>query len=131
MVKLVLVDRHELVRDCMRSRLENLADISVLHDAPHLDDLLRVLPDVEPDVAILNSPYPFTSACETFLRIREVRPDVKIVVLGSNEEATFARQLLRGGADSYVLTKAHFSDRIDAIEAVMDDRVYVSPDIAR
>ena len=130
MIRVVLVDDHTMVRNCLRVGLGVSDTIEVLDEAGSAAELFQKLRAQQPDVIILDVVLPDASGIALIPRIRAVCPKVKILILTMHGHPRFARHALESGADGYVFKGASLEALLCAIDTVADNRPYVSPDIA-
>src|SRR5690349_13463469 len=82
-IELLLVDDHEMVRECLRSHLERQHRLKVLGEAAHGDDALHKIKILQPDVVLLDVDMPTAIAFSTLERIQRDWPELKVVVITS------------------------------------------------
>jgi DNA-binding NarL/FixJ family response regulator len=110
-----LLDDHEVVRKGLRALLEACDDIDVVGEADTVADALIRIPDVQPDVAILDVRLPDGSGVEVCRDVRSTSPDIACVMLTSyaDDEALIAS--IMAGAAGYVLKQVGSLDLLDTI----------------
>ncbi len=110
-----LLDDHEVVRKGLRALLEACDDIDVVGEADTVAEALIRIPEVQPDVAILDVRLPDGSGVEVCRDVRSTSPDIACVMLTSyaDDEALIASIL--AGAAGYVLKQVGSLDLLDTI----------------
>ena len=110
-----LLDDHEVVRTGLRALLEACDDIDVVGEADTVAEALIRIPEVQPDVAILDVRLPDGSGVEVCRDVRSASPDIACVMLTSyaDDEALIASIL--AGAAGYVLKQVGSLDLLDTI----------------
>jgi len=110
-----LLDDHEVVRTGLRALLEACDDIDVVGEADTVAEALIRIPEVQPDVAILDVRLPDGSGVEVCRDVRSTSPDIACVMLTSyaDDEALIASIL--AGAAGYVLKQVGSLDLLDTI----------------
>ena len=131
MIRVVLVDDHELVRSGFCLILSGQPDIEVVGEASNAEDGLRLLRAVKPDVALVDVHMPGMSGIELTERVQRADLPTRIVILTVVQDAQFPRRLLQSGALGY-LTKGCASDElVQAVRAVAKGNRYLDATIAR
>ena len=130
MIRVVLADDHQVVRQGLRVLLEAAEDIVVVgeaHDGAAAVDLVKKL---TPDVIVLDIGMPDMNGIQASAHIRAHSAATQVVILSMYEDETLARQALRQGARAYVLKRAPAAELLMAIRAVSRGEAYLSPAIA-
>ncbi|HEX5960200.1 MAG TPA: response regulator transcription factor [Rhodanobacteraceae bacterium] len=131
MIRIVLVDDHELVRSGFCLILSGQPDIEVVGEASNAEDGLRLIRAVTPDVALVDVHMPGMSGIELTERVQRAGVQTHIVILTVVQDAQFPRRLLQSGALGY-LTKGCASDELlQAVRTVAQGRRYLDATIAR
>ena len=131
MIRIVLVDDHELVRAGFRLILSGQSDIEVVGEAGSAEDGLRLIRAQKPDVALIDVHMPGMSGIELTERVRRADLATHIIILTVVDDARFPRRLLQSGALGY-LTKACPADELlTAVRNVAQGRRYLDATIAR
>ncbi|KGI78331.1 histidine kinase [Oleiagrimonas soli] len=130
-IKVVLVDDHELVRTGFRMILQQQSDMAVVGEASTAEDGLRLLRAERPDVALVDVHMPGMSGVEMTERVVRAKLPTRIVVLTVVEDVRFPRRLLEVGALGY-LTKGCSSDElVAAVRQVALGKRYLAPGVAQ
>lgn len=127
MIRLLLVDDHEIVRRGLRELLESHDDLSVVAQAGSLSEALDI--DLEAvDVAVLDVRLPDGSGVDLCRSLHERRPDLACLMLTSfpDNEAVIASVL--AGARGYVLKNVRGDDLVNAIRRVANGEMLLSTD---
>lgn len=131
MIRVVLVDDHELVRAGFRMILSGQSDIEVIGEAGNAEDGLRLIRAQQPDVALVDVHMPGMSGIELTERVHRAELPTRIVILTVVDDARFPRRLLQTGALGY-LTKACPADElVTAVRMVAQGRRYLDAIVAR
>jgi two-component system, NarL family, response regulator DevR len=117
-IRVFLLDDHEVVRRGVADLLEASGDIEVVGESASAAEAIRRIPAVRPDVAILDARLPDGSGIDVCREIRSVDPSIKGLILTSYEddEALFAA--IMAGAAGYVLKQIRGTDLVDAVRRV-------------
>ena len=131
MIKVLLVDDHELVRTGIRRILEEAADIEVIGEASSGDDALKSARKKEPNVVLMDVNMPGMGGIEATRRIVRLLPDVKVIALTVLDNDPFPAQLNEAGARGYLTKGCPASEMLDAIRMVYRGQHYVASSVAR
>ena len=117
-ISIVLADDHPLLRQALRSVLDQQADFEVVAEVSDGDEVVKVTTELVPDVVIMDISMPKLNGLEATRQIKAKHPGVAILVLTIHGEAEHVLGLLEAGAAGY-LTKSVFGDEVvQAIRAV-------------
>ena len=131
MIKVLLVDDHELVRTGVRRILEEVGDIEVIGEASNGDDALKSARKVEPDVVLMDVSMPGMGGIEATRRMVRLLPDVKVIALTVLDDDPFPARLNEAGAHGYLTKGCPASEMLDAIHMVHRGQRYVASIVAR
>ncbi|WHZ18497.1 MAG: Two-component transcriptional response regulator, LuxR family [Rhodanobacteraceae bacterium] len=131
MIRVVLVDDHELVRSGFRLILSGQPDIEVLGEASNAEDGLRLIRSAKPDVALIDVHMPGMSGIELTERVQRARLATHIVILTIVQDAQFPRRLLQSGALGYLTKGCPSEELLQAVRTVAQGRRYLDATIAR
>lgn len=125
MIRLLLVDDHEIVRRGLRELLESNEDLRVTHQAGTLQAALALdLSDV--DVAVLDVRLPDGSGVDLCRHVRDAHPHVKCLMLTSFTDNEALNASVLAGAHGYVLKNVRGDDLVDSIRRVSRGEMLLS-----
>lgn len=125
----VLADDHSMVRSGLKMVLEADTEFEVVGEASDVEETIRKLKAYKPAVLVLDINMAGESSLDSMPAIRDASPDSAIVVLTMQNETTYAREALRGGALGFVLKEAADTELIEAARAAVEGESYVQPSI--
>lgn len=130
-LKVMLVDDHEIVRQGLRALLEAEDDIDVVTEADSSESAISLARIHQPDVIVMDVRMPGGSGVEACRAIRDERPDAQVIMLTSfsDDEALF--NSIMAGAAGFVLKQIRGRDLIDAIRTVGSGRSLLDPDVTQ
>ncbi|GAA1394110.1 MULTISPECIES: response regulator transcription factor [Catellatospora] len=131
MIRVFLLDDHEVVRRGLRDLLEAAGDIEVVGESGSAAEATRRIPALRPDVAVLDGRLPDGSGIDVCRDVRSVDPDIKGLILTSYEddEALFAA--IMAGAAGYVLKQIKGTDLVDGIRRVAAGQSLLDPAVTQ
>lgn len=124
-----MVDDHELIIDGLRNMLLN-TDLLVVGDARNGDEAIEKASELLPDVIIMDVSMPQKSGIEATGIIKKQFPDIKILVLTQHESNDYIMQMLKAGADGYLLKNCKKSELIEAIQNVLSDEKHLGKGVS-
>ena len=126
-IRVFLLDDHELVRRGIRELLESEGDIVVVGESGSAQEAARRIPALRPDVAILDGRLPDGSGIDVCREIRSVDPSIKALILTSydDDDALFAA--IMGGASGYILKQVRGNDFVDTVRRVAAGQSTLDP----
>ncbi len=130
-IRVVLADDHEMVRQALSQILEESEKIHVVGQAGDGREALRITTELEPDVVVLDYSMPLPNAPSLIETISRRFPRMKILILTVHENIHYAVKVLEGGADGYVVKSGAVQELVDAIVAVRQGDVYISPKVSQ
>ncbi|PZG06257.1 DNA-binding response regulator [Micromonospora craterilacus] len=129
MIRVFLLDDHEVVRRGLADLLHASGDIEVVGESGSAQEAARRIPALRPDVAILDARLPDGNGIDVCRDIRAVDSSIKGLILTSYEddEALFAA--IMAGASGYVLKQIRGTDLVDAVRRVAAGQSLLDPAI--
>ena len=128
MIKILIVDDHQIIRDGLSLYLQNCVDdldIIVSGSCATGQQALQSIQHNPPDVVLLDYSLPDMNGDEVMQRMLDIEPDVPIVFLTGNTSTQMAEELLNSGARGFVGKSLGAIDVVDAITTVMRGGIYV------
>ncbi|MGC9665154.1 response regulator [Planosporangium sp. 12N6] len=127
MIRVYLLDDHEVVRRGLHDLLEAEDDIEVVGESASAVDAAHRIPALRPDVAVLDARLPDGSGIDVCRDVRSVDPAIQALILTSYEddEALFAA--IMAGAAGYVLKQIRGTDLVDAVRRVAAGQSLLDP----
>jgi DNA-binding NarL/FixJ family response regulator len=116
--RVLLVDDHAIMRSALRQVLERAGGIEVVGAAGSAEDAFRALPDLAPDVVVMDVRMPGLGGIDGTLAVKELTPGTRVLVLSMLADEDTVRRAMAAGADGYVPKTATGDDLVDAIRAV-------------
>lgn len=130
MIKVLVVDDHELVRTGICRMLADTLDIEVIGQAESGEMAIDMARRENPDVVLLDVNMPGIGGVETTRRLIQSVPDIKVLAVSGLAEEPYPSLLLKAGAKGYITKGAPLAEMVRAIKKVMQGGKYFSADIA-
>ncbi len=129
MIRLLIIDDHQLVRSGLRRLLEGEEDLTVEDEAGTAYDAVRLARLHKPDVILLDVVMPGGSGLDAIPEIREAAPEAKILAVSMQDDPSYVRQAFAAGASGYVLKEAAGDELLAAVHEVAAGGRYVDPQL--
>lgn len=130
-IRIILVDDHRILREGIRSLLEEHDDIEVIGEAEDGRSAVKLVGELQPDVVLMDIAMPQLNGLEATRQIKRDNPDVRVLILTVHDNEEYIRQVLATGAMGYVLKYAAASELLSAIRTVYRGESVLSPAITR
>lgn len=129
-IKVALVEDHQLVRDGIRSLLNNTQTIEVVAEADCARKMLSMLESIKPDVMLVDISLPEMSGIELVRTITTNHPGIRVIILSMHTEQEYIFNSLRSGAKGYLHKSISREELIEAIEQVYQGNEYFSKEVS-
>lgn len=130
MIKVFIIDDHELVLEGIHTLLKDEKTIEWLGSAKHPQELMLFLKHTKPDVLLMDINLPEKSGLDLCPEIRQLYPTVRIIGLSTSDQASVIRRMMESGAAGYLLKDALKHEIITAIQTVVKGKTYVSHSVS-
>jgi DNA-binding NarL/FixJ family response regulator len=125
-ITIVLADDHQIVRQGLRTLLEERGDCQVVGEASDGLTAMDLIVRLHPDLAVLDVQLPDLGGLEVARRTREQVPGTRVIMLSMHGDEPYVLDALRNGAVGYVLKGASTSDLLAAVDSAMRGQRYLS-----
>ena len=129
MIRVLVVDDHEVVRSGICRLLEAERDIEVVGQTGSGREAVRLCQEKEPDVVVLDYGLPDIDGLEATRQIAELESKTRVLILTMHGNEEYATRLIRAGAAGFVVKVAPASELLQALRKVASKGIYVSPAI--
>lgn len=130
MIRVLIVDDHDLVRHGLKRILDEQPDITVAGEAKSAEELMDLLPTGEFDVVTLDISLPGKSGIDILKDAHSLRPEISILVLSMLPDEQFALRAMKAGASGYLNKGSSPEELVRAIHRISAGRKYVSAALA-
>ncbi|HEY7721485.1 MAG TPA: response regulator transcription factor [Pedococcus sp.] len=129
LVRVYLLDDHEIVRRGLRELLEGDGRIEVVGESGLAEEATRRIPALRPHVAVLDGRLPDGSGVDVCRDIRSVDPSIACLILTSYDDDEALFHAIMAGASGYVLKQIRGNELIDAILRVAQGQSLLDPQV--
>jgi NarL family two-component system response regulator YdfI len=128
-IRILITDDHLIVREGLRLILETAADMQVVGEAVDGAECLRLVPELNPDVVLMDLQMPGMDGITAISYLRREHPKIAIVILTTFNEDALMLQGLQAGALGYLLKDTDRQTLIDTITAAARGETLLKPEI--
>lgn len=129
MIRIMLVDDHTMVREALRTVLEQDPEMKVIAEAGEGERALRLADQQVPDVVVMDVALPGQSGIETTRQLLAKHPGVKVLALSTYLDRRIVQQMLDVGARGYIVKSAAGGELKQGIRSLMDGASYLCPQV--
>ena len=127
--RVIIADDHSLVAEALKKLLAPYFDTVAIVSNGH--ELLDSAARLKPDVVVVDMGMPLLNGLEAGRQLKKSMPSVKLIFLTMNEDPDLAIEAMKFGASGYLLKKSAASELVQAVQAALRSKSYVTPPIAR
>lgn len=131
LIRVMVVDDHDLVRLGIVSLLSDSDKIEVVAQAQSGEEAIQLAKDYDPDVVLMDIRMPGMGGLEATHKLIRQNEEMKIIAVTACNEDPYANRLLQAGAAGYMTKGATADEMIMAILKVKSGQRYISPEIAQ
>lgn len=130
MVKVLIADDQELIRQSLEIVLNSKEDLQVVGVASNGQEVIQTVQENPPDVILMDICMPKIDGVQCTRVIKERNPEIKIIILTTFDDDEFVFNALKYGASGYLLKGVSMDELSQAILTVHSGRAMINPDIA-
>lgn len=130
MIKVLVVDDHDLVRMGISRMLADNPEIEVIAEADSGDTAIQLSRELMPDVVLLDVNMPNIGGVEATKRIKQLNSDIKVLAVSSITKQPYPSMLLKAGVNGYITKGTPLDEMIKAVKKVNAGGRYFSSEVA-
>lgn len=127
-IKIIVVDDHPMVIEGMKAMLNRISYVELTATASNAFQALEKIQEHQPDLVITDINMPEISGVELTSKLKKEFPQLKILGMSTFNERSYISQMIQHGADGFFVKSASKEEIENAISAVLDGKMYLSPD---
>lgn len=131
MIRILIVDDHEVVREGLRSILETDPDFKLVGEAADGGEAVRLAAELTPDVVLMDLSMPGVGGIEAIEQIKALELPLEIVILTTYDDDELIVRGLRAGARGYLLKDAGRRALFDSIRAAQRGELLLPSSVAK
>ena len=125
--RIILADDHVLMRQGLKRLIEEDPKLQVVDEVGDGLELLEILEESSPDMVIIDINMPRLRGLEATKFIRNLYPEIKILILTMNNNKELVYQAMNNGANGYLLKDDANETLHSAIETIRHGQTFISP----
>ena len=129
-IRVLIADDHAVLRAGLRMLIGSQPDMEVVGEAADGEEAVRQAVETRPDVALMDITMPGIGGIKAVERLRQARPETRVLVLTMHDVPAYLRSVLAAGASGYVVKRAADSELLSAIRGVHRGRTVLDPALA-
>jgi DNA-binding NarL/FixJ family response regulator len=130
MINVILVDDQKIIREGIKMILSLDDEITILDEAENGKQLIEILPNINPDVILMDVRMPIMDGVEATKIVKERYKNIKVIILTTFNEDEYIFRGIKNGADGYILKDAGSDDIIKAIKTAYKGNILLDPEVA-
>ncbi|PSR56588.1 DNA-binding response regulator [Adhaeribacter arboris] len=129
-IKVLLADDHTLVRNGIRSMLENSTDLEIVGEAQNGAEALTKVKELAPDILLIDIAMPVMTGIEATAQVSKLYPNTRCLVLSMHHDEDYILKSVEAGAYGYLLKDNTREEMLRAIRSVATGEKYFSPSVS-
>ena len=131
MINVAITDDHVMVVEGLKTMLNNAEDIKIVSSFHSVNDTIESLQNTVPHLLLLDINLPDGNGIHLCKQLKEHYKDLKIIALSNYEDVAFIKQIIKNGANGYLLKNTNKQELITAIKTVMKDQLFLPEKLQR
>ncbi len=128
-IQVLLADDHQLFREGLKRILNMESDLEVIGECGNGIQVLEFCNLQKPDVVLLDINMPLENGVVATERLRDIFPDIKVIILSIHDDESYVFETLRKGASGYLLKDMEAEALTSAIRTVAEGHAYIHPKV--
>ena len=130
-MNILLADDHTIVRQGLRSLLENKVQAKIIAEASDGREAVSLAEKFKPDLVIMDIAMPGLNGLDALAQIKQLEKEIKVIILSMHIEDDYVIRALRSGAAGFVYKGSAFEDLSLALKAVIKGEIFLSPAVSQ
>jgi DNA-binding NarL/FixJ family response regulator len=131
LIRVLVVDDHELVRSGITRMLADNPDIEVIGQASSGEDAIDFVRKKRPDIVLMDIRMPGIGGLEATRRILRIDDSIRVIVVTACADDPYPTRVMQSGASAYITKGADIQEMVRAIRMAHSGQRYISPEIAQ
>lgn len=131
MIRVLVVDDHELVRSGITRMLADNPDIDVIGQASSGEEAIDCVRENRPDIVLMDIRMPGIGGLEATRRILRIDDSIRVIVVTACADDPYPARVMQSGATAYITKGADIQEMVRAIRKAHSGQRYISPEIAQ
>ncbi|TGN41739.1 UvrY/SirA/GacA family response regulator transcription factor [Marinobacter confluentis] len=131
MIRVLVVDDHDLVRSGITRMLADNPDLEVIGEASSGEDAIDAVRRDRPDIVLMDIRMPGIGGLEATRRILRIDDSIRVIVVTACADDPYPTRVMQAGATAYITKGADIKEMVRAIRMAHSGQRYISPEIAQ
>jgi len=131
LIRVLVVDDHELVRSGITRMLADNPDIDVIGQASSGEEAIDCVRENRPDIVLMDIRMPGIGGLEATRRILRIDDSIRVIVVTACADDPYPARVMQSGATAYITKGADIQEMVRAIRKAHSGQRYISPEIAQ
>ncbi len=129
-IRILIADDHKIVREAIGSLLNDELGMEFVGEAEDGRTAVQLARELKPNVVVMDIAMPNLNGIEATRQIVHELPGVKVIALSERLDRRSVLEMLKAGASGYVPKQCAFKELVLAIQNVVSNQTYISPQIS-
>jgi len=130
MIRLLIIDDHEMVREGLKAMLATEPDFEIMGDAANAEQAFELIERLHPDVILLDIRLPGMSGIDVCRTVMEHYPETAVIILTTFSDEALVAQCIQAGARGFIVKDIERFDLKRSIRAVARGEAAIDPKAA-
>lgn len=130
MIRLLIIDDHEMVREGLKAMLDAEPDFAIVGDAANAEQALEMIERLSPDVVLLDIRLPGVSGIDLCRTVASQYPKTAVIILTTFTDESLVAQCIQAGARGFIVKDIERFDLKRSIRAVARGEAVIDPKAA-
>ncbi|OYW18503.1 MAG: DNA-binding response regulator [Sphingobacteriales bacterium 12-47-4] len=130
MIRIIIADDHAIVRKGIKQLISEEYPSAEFGEAGDVETLIEYIIKKDWDVVICDITMPGRSGLEALQQIKQIKPDLPVLIMSMHSEDQYALRVLKAGASGYLNKDTVHDDLIRALQTIRLGRKFITPSIA-
>jgi len=131
LIRVLVVDDHELVRSGISRMLADNPDLDVIGQASSGEEAIEFVREDRPDIVLMDIRMPGIGGLEATRRILRLDDSIRVIVVTACADDPYPSRVMQSGAQAYITKGADIQEMVRAIRKAHSGQRYISPEIAQ
>lgn len=130
MIRILIVDDHELIREGLKQVINGTEDFEVVDEACNEREALSLVRKNHYDIMILDISLEGRNGLQILKELKDAQPELRVLIYSMHEEEQYAMQAIKAGASGYLTKSKGSEELISALKKIIRDKVYFSEGVS-
>ncbi|WP_150913671.1 UvrY/SirA/GacA family response regulator transcription factor [Marinobacter halotolerans] len=131
MIRVLVVDDHDLVRSGITRMLADNPDLEVIGESSSGEEAIDAVRRDRPDIVLMDIRMPGIGGLEATRRILRIDDSIRVIVVTACADDPYPTRVMQAGATAYITKGADIKEMVRAIRMAHSGQRYISPEIAQ